>query len=114
LKNEAYVGEELIQAEIVLEALPGNGKADDTPLAIFPNPVTAEVNLVFHLNKAQPYSVLFYDASGRLLGKKELEGIEGAQHLVFRSTDLGVHEGLVICQLEANGTKTVQRMVVLK
>jgi len=27
---------------------------------------------------------------------------------------LRIHEGLVICQLEANGTKTVQRMVVLR
>jgi len=49
-----------------------------------------------------------------LLDKKEMEGTKGAQHLVFKSNDLGVHEGLVICQLEANGTKTVQRMVVLR
>ena len=114
LKNEAYVGEELARAEIVFEALPGNAQAGNTSLEIFPNPVTDEVNLVFYLNKEQTYAVVFYDASGRLLDRKEMEGTEGAQHLVFKSNDLRVHEGLVICQLEANGTKTVQRMVVLR
>jgi hypothetical protein len=114
LHSEAYIGDDLNYARIAIGPCSEIAKEYENKLEIYPNPVTNEANLVFRLNTAQSCTVRFFDASGRLLGKTEMEGIEGINHMTVKSADLGISDGLVICQLEANGVKTVQRMVVIK
>jgi len=113
-QSEAYVGEDLNKASLSIGALPGIGNDQENSFEIYPNPVNAEANLVFNLEKAQTCIVRFFDASGRLIGKTELDGVEGTNRMIVKSSDLGISSGLVICQLEADGIKTVQRMVMIK
>ncbi len=114
LHAEAYQGDDLSLASVSIGSRPADSGEVTNDFEIFPNPVTNEANLLFSLNREQTCMIRFFDASGRLLRQQEIAGVPGTNKLTIHTADLGINDGLVICQLEANGARMVQRMVVLK
>ncbi|MGB3078785.1 MAG: T9SS type A sorting domain-containing protein, partial [Saprospiraceae bacterium] len=115
LSAEAYVGQELQVVNLNITVMKnGNALSENILYQNEPNPFSSNTQIRFHLENAGEASIRIFDLSGHLL--KEINGTfeKGMNKVEISNADLGIKDGVVICQLQSNGFVAVQRMVVIR
>ena len=115
LHAEAYVGEALEQIDLGLEVSRPEHKSNQNILfQNEPNPFSASTTIRFQLEHSGQASIRIYDLSGHLLHKVIGQYESGMNEIQISNIDLGIKDGVTICQLQSNGFVAVQRMVVIR
>jgi len=112
---EAYVGKELEKIHLEIkevnpkESLHGNYLFQNEP-----NPFSENTIIRFQLENAGQASIRFYDVAGKML--KEINGHfeRGLNQVEISNHDLGIREGMLVCQLQSNDYSAIQKMVLIK
>jgi hypothetical protein len=114
-----YVDDVMVDGLILdLQAIDAPAPSDLARLSVSPNPMRAEANIRFTLDQPSPARLAIFDAQGRLvrmLVDGELQ--PGAHALAWDRTDRAGREvapGVYFYRLDAAGTRTTQRMVVVR
>ena len=104
------------QLEVALEFTENNGNSaalgEATLLGCQPNPFREEAVVSFTLPKAGEARFSFFDASGKKLFSKAGQFEEGRNELVVNRADLAA-TGLIFIRMEAAGSTSMQKLVVL-
>lgn len=114
LEAEAYIGDEVERIGLGLELItPDNTKNDNVLFQNEPNPFSRNTTIRFQLSESCQASIKLFDLSGRVL--KDITGYfeKGMNSVEISNKDIGIQEGLIICQLQSNGFMAVKKMVVM-
>ena len=115
LAAEMYFGDDLEQHTIVLKgAVDQDEWSGEVMLQGDPNPFTQITTLKYNLQSDSDVTLRFYDLSGRLLFATESIGRKGLNTLEVTRDQLGMNEGMVICQLQAGNFVTVQKLMLIR
>lgn len=110
-----YFGDDLEQHTIVLKGSIGQDDwSGEVMLQGDPNPFTQVTTLRYHLQSDSEVTLRFYDPSGRLLFISEGFGHKGLNILEVTKDQLGLNEGMVICQLQAGKVVAVQKLMLIR
>jgi len=114
LHAEAYVGEELELIDLGIDVIkPENNLNENTLYQNEPNPFSTSTTIRFQLENSGMASIRIYDLSGHLLKEINDHFENGMNEIEISNVDLGIKDGVVICQLQSNGFVAVQRMVII-
>ena len=115
LAAEMYFGDDLEQHTIVLKGSIGQDDwSGEVMLQGDPNPFTQVTTLKYNLQADSEVTLRFYDPSGRLLFSTESIGNKGLNTLEVTRDQLGLNEGMVICQLQAGDFVAVEKLMLLR
>lgn len=115
IRPEAYVGEFNDVAQVYLNFIPGDQKGSRlSEFRILPNPVEKEAILEIESPSRQVIQLRFFDVSGKLLRQISREVGAGLNRIQLTTDEMGVSNGMVICQLTSGYINTVRQMVVMQ
>ncbi|HZV70467.1 MAG TPA: T9SS type A sorting domain-containing protein [Saprospiraceae bacterium] len=115
LQAEAYTGDELERINLEIDVLKNeNPLSENILFPNEPNPFSTTTEIRFQLEKAGWASIRIVDLSGHLLKEIRREFDNGINTVQISNTDLGIKDGVVICQLQSNGFLAVQKMVMIR
>ncbi|KXK38077.1 MAG: T9SS type A sorting domain-containing protein [Saprospiraceae bacterium] len=78
-----------------------------------PNPFSDETVISFEVAEAQPISLTFYDLSGKVLGKYEMQAVPGNNIMRLTKDMLGV-SGTVFYSLQAADAVISKKMIIIE
>ena len=112
---EAYIGEELNVQDVDIEITSPVLAPDQNRLfQNEPNPFSASTTVRFQLEHSGEATIRIIDLSGRLITVKKGEFAKGVNAIELTKTELGISNGVLICQLQAGGFVATQRMIIVK
>ncbi|MEO6133254.1 MAG: T9SS type A sorting domain-containing protein, partial [Saprospiraceae bacterium] len=115
LQPEAYSGDNLEKINLDLVLIkPENKFSTNTLFQNNPNPFSSTTEIKFRLENSGLATIRIFDLSGHLLKEINGEYLSGMNKIQVSNHDLGMKDGVLICQLQCNGFLAVQRMVMMK
>jgi len=87
-----------------------NTNTTESHLAVFPNPVKDELNIVFNAADAKSYNVLLMDISGRTIKQQTIEAIAGENKVHFDVNELS--GGIYFAYILSDGIKESIKVIV--
>jgi hypothetical protein len=115
LDAEAYAGADLEKLDLDLDMRRlANNSGSNTLFQNEPNPFAVNTKIRFQLEKSGLASIRLYDLSGHLLKEINDQFTSGMNEVEISNTELGIMNGVVICQLQSNRFVAVQRMVLMR
>lgn len=85
-------------------------------LGVYPNPTSGPVNISFVLNENQPVTLAIYDATGKVVYKREEHGVSAGRNILKwnGNTNSGQKptKGYYLVKIETNKSKVVEKIVV--
>lgn len=101
-------------ATLSLEFSETTGGADIVLHQNFPNPVTAQTNIVFELPTSSEVLLEVYDLQGRLVTKRSMEGQTGRNTITLSTyDDLNNYTGVLTYTITVGKTRLTKRMTVV-
>ncbi len=115
LQAEAYAGEELEKINLGLEVKKVENASNANVLfQNEPNPFSTTTTIRFQLENPGKAYIRIYDLSGHLLHEVNGQYESGMNAIQISNAELGVNDGVLLCQLQSNGFVAMQRMVVFR
>jgi len=115
LSPEAYIGSALEKMNVDVHVTAASQTALQNQLfQNEPNPFSQSTVIRFQLATAGHATIRIVDLSGRFIAEKSGDFASGMNSIELNKNDLGMSNGIVICQLQADGFVATQRMVVLR
>ena len=114
LQPEAYIGESLEKVVVDIDvATPKLNIAQNRLFQNEPNPFSESTIIRFQLEKSTDAIIRIFDLSGHLISEKKGGFVKGMNSVELTKTEIGLTNGVIICQLQAGDFVATQRMVVL-
>ena len=112
LRPEAYIGESLDKQEVDIEITsPALAVSQNRLFQNEPNPFSASTIIRFQLEQSGEATIRIFDLSGRLITEQKGDFAEGMNTVELTAAQLGISNGILICQLQASEFVATQRVV---
>ena len=111
---EAYVGETLEIRDVVIEARGAITEVEATELyQNEPNPFKGQTVVGFNLAEAGQASLSVFDVTGKVIVKKNIDGVKGYNSINFTSNQLGA-SGVLYYTLESGDFTATKKMIIIE
>jgi hypothetical protein len=96
-----------------LTVLEDNGRSDTggLNLLIYPNPSATSLQVEFFLDQRSDLSIDIYDASGKIVLKKQFEALQSGQHNIGLGTIDGISKGVYFVYVKSAYEQAMQKWV---
>jgi len=113
-RAEAYVGESL---EIRNVSIATRDVIDNSGITELyqnePNPFRGQTVVGFNLAEAAPATMSVYDVTGKIIAKKDIEGVKGYNTVNFTADQLGT-SGVLYYTLESGDFTATKKMIIIE
>lgn len=111
---EAYVGNSLEVQDVIITTRGNIAEVDATELfQNEPNPFRGPTVVGFNLAEAAAATMTVYDVNGKVIVKRNIDGVKGYNTVNFNSNELGV-SGVLYYTLESGDFTATKKMIIIE
>lgn len=110
--NKRYKFTEGSSCNLTLESVVADDANNLFDIIITPNPFKSQTNISFNLKENKKAFIVIYDAFGKVLFNKNIDGMEGRNSVIFNKPSEKI-EGICFCKITVGEEITVKQLVLI-
>ncbi len=84
-------------------------RPEEDDLSIYPNPATTQINMVLTLRDPSPYSIILYNAHGKLVAQEQLPETRIVNRIIALEN---IPAGLYLVRIDSRNKRWVQKLII--